>query len=54
MKVHTSVSNQWSLGIGLRRSTTYDSHRWQLWITYGYKSKSISWAKNPKSPRSHK
>ena len=50
MKTYTGTSNQWSIGIGMRKSTIFDSLRWQLWITYGYKIKYISWSKNPKAP----
>jgi hypothetical protein len=51
MKWSKTQSNQWSLGIGLRRSTIYDSHRWMLWINHGFRSSSISWRMNPPRPK---
>jgi hypothetical protein len=44
---HSTVSNQWSIGIGLRRSMIYSTNRWMLWINCGFKTHSFSWAKNP-------
>lgn len=51
MRVFRSKSNQWGVGIGLARSTIYSSHRWQFWITYGYRSIAWSWKMNPNAPR---
>jgi hypothetical protein len=50
MQTFKSRSNQWAVGLGLRRSTIYDTHRWMLWINYGYLSWSLSWKKNPPFP----
>ena len=51
MQSYTGKSNQWAIGIGLRRSTIYGSWRWMLWINYGYLSTSWSWKRNPEAPR---
>lgn len=50
MRVFRSQSNQWSVGIGLRRSTIYGSHRWMLWINHGFGAWSLSWKMNPQRP----
>lgn len=52
MQTYTGRSNQWGVGIGLRRSTVYGSRRWMLWVNYGYLSKSWSWSRNPERPAS--
>jgi hypothetical protein len=41
------VSNQWSIGIGLRRCTIMGNWRWVLWVNWGYRTTSWSWSKNP-------
>jgi hypothetical protein len=50
MKTYRSTSNQWSIGIVLRRSTIYDTHRWMLWINHGFGAWSLSWKMNPPVP----
>ena len=50
MRISSSQSNQWSVGVGLRRSTIYDTNRWMLWANYGFKSSSVSWKLNPSKP----
>lgn len=50
MKTYRSTSNQWSIGIGLRRSTIYGAHRWMLWINHGFHSWSLNWKINPPLP----
>jgi hypothetical protein len=51
MKTYRSTSNQWSIGVGLRRSTIYSSHRWSLWVNHGFNTWSLSWKMNPPAPR---
>lgn len=51
--IFRTKSNQWSIGVGLKRSTIYGSNRWMLWVNYGFTSASISWKKNPEAPRCH-
>ena len=49
MKVDVTrmTSNQWSIGICLRRSTGHGDTRWLLWINKGYNSVAWGWKKNP-------
>jgi hypothetical protein len=47
--VFRSRSNQWAIGIGLRRSTVQDSWRWMLWASHGFGVVTVSWKKNPKA-----
>jgi hypothetical protein len=48
MKVYKMQCNQWSVGVGLRKSTIYDSSRWLLWVNHGYLTTSLSWGYNSK------
>jgi hypothetical protein len=50
VRVFRSQSNQWSIGIGLRRSAVYSSHRWMLWVNHGFGAWSLSWRMNPPQP----
>jgi hypothetical protein len=50
MKVFRSQCNQWSIGIGVRRSTIYDNWRWSLWINHGYRTITWCWSRNPQRP----
>ena len=50
MRLSSTTSNQWSIGVGLRRSTIFGSNRWMIWINSGYSSLSISWCVNPPRP----
>jgi len=46
MKVFRTVSNQWAVGFGLRRSTIIGERRWMLWWNAGYRSASLCWGLN--------
>ena len=50
MQKYTSTSNQFAYGIGYRNSKIQDSHRHLLWVSFGYKSFSLAWNRNPKLP----
>lgn len=52
MNISTYCSNQWSIGIALRRCTLQTNDRWMISVNYGFKYKSISWERNPRLPRS--
>jgi hypothetical protein len=51
VKVFRQTCNQWSIGIGIHRSTIYGNWRWHLWVNHGFGSTSISWKKNPNRPQ---
>jgi hypothetical protein len=46
MNVFRMVSNQWSVGVGLRRSTIIGESRWSFWVNHGYGTFSLSWGFN--------
>jgi hypothetical protein len=50
MKVFRSQCNQWSIGIGLRRSSIYSTWRWMLWINHGFGTWTLNWKMNPPRP----
>jgi len=50
MQTYKGMSNQWAIGVGLRRSTLYGTHRWHVWVNLGYRIRSVSWSMNPSRP----